>query len=331
MNRRRKSFKCDYCEKKHLVLWKDVIERLIQCERFQKTAEYVSELLSGGFNRRGNDGFAFGHGGKLHVLKIVRWWSYNYSEAKKRKTSFCIDRMLPIDLMAGDETHDEPYDESKVFLFSTAFANLSNFYTDWEFDFLQYVRPGAEGLPLKDQEWLLIPDDLVIERNLPHVFTVPTKQNPAIHVIPVQLKYASVVETERPDPQGWFGTLSDIIQWNTNETIWTPMSVNLKVEQARYAAEVTIIQLSNQTTSKIREFHIFAFYMLESDFEATMPSHTELKIVRDGNSTKFYIRPIPSFTGKAATTADFLSIDNRQRKSVVTLNGIPERINALLN
>jgi len=239
--------------------------------------------------------------------------------------------MLPIDLMAGDETHDEPYDEAKVFLFSTAFANLSNFYTDWEFDFLQHVRPGAEGLPLKDQEWLLIPDDLVIERNLPHVFTMPTKQNPAIHVIPVQLKYASVVETERPDPQGWFGTLSDIIQWNTEDTIWTPMSVNLKVEQARYAAEVTIIQLSNQTTSKIREFHIFAFYMLESDFEATMPSDTELKIVRDGNSTKFYIRPIPSFTGKAATTADFLSIDYRQRENVVTLTGVPERINALLN
>ena len=64
-------------------------------------------------------------------------------------------------------------------------------------------------------------------------------------------------------------------------------------------------------------------YQVEIDFEITMPSFTgnkidvssvinvsELMIVRDGKSTEFYLRIVPSFNGTSAVNVNFSPISN---------------------
>ena len=92
------STQCGLCGGIHLDFWTEIFLKVIRCERFQKTAEYVSELLephgktlSYNPEQTVDDGFGvYTTGGKPPVLRIVRWWSHHYFWAQEHGVDVCL-------------------------------------------------------------------------------------------------------------------------------------------------------------------------------------------------------------------------------------------------
>lgn len=252
---------CVQCGRVHLDFWTDIFLKVIRCERFQKTAEYVSELLeqygatlSTLTSSGGSGGFAIGATGKPHVLKVVRWWSYHYHFAQERGISICLYKLTNNMLICDPTT--EPCDPTRVFLDLGAFSLLIDHY--------QYYVRHASLQP----HWLLLPAENVIERNLPHLFDTPRYRctpPPFIHTLPVELKY-DTVKIRKP---GWIESALDILR-GSKGSVYTPMHVNVKIENPIYAREVTVIEIVNLETI----LPLSSFALLEMDFEVTMPNAT---------------------------------------------------------
>ena len=190
---------CNYCGLNHPNLWTEIFLKVIRCEKFQKTAEYVSELLEPygktlsddgheqfeATRRWVEDGFTIGSEGKLRVLKIIRWWLYHYYWTRERGLDVCLDELTHNILVSSKPT--ESYDKTRIFVTDDSFYKLITYYERWTKDYLW----GRRALSVL--EWVPIPAGNVIERNLPLLFDKRTR---CVHVLPVELRYDTV-------KQGW--------------------------------------------------------------------------------------------------------------------------------
>ena len=128
------SYKCRSCRRKHHVVWKDVIERIFECEKFQKTAEYVSELLAPHGKTLSTDPCAHGYislydcfelnqPDERHILHIVRWWCFLYYNARRRGSELCMGDITSKVVKIDACMMFPPYDESRV-LFGRRFFTM---------------------------------------------------------------------------------------------------------------------------------------------------------------------------------------------------------------
>ena len=245
-----------------------MIERIMHCEKYLKTAHYVSELLAPhgktlandlNVNTNGlrkpvkasTDGFDYRNGKKTFVLKVIRWWSYHFYWCMQNGKTCCVHQIL-FWTSKYPTSGNESFDKTRVLVYKSALLTLFRFYNN-----------GKPDQRLKDGEWLQIPNDNVVQRNLPAVITVPKQGDfePIVYRLPVKLKYNTV--KQKPlwvEIQRKFGDCSR----------WTTLHVVANVKHGNSTNEEIVLEIDNME----KVANMFPFVDIENAFETIMPSAT---------------------------------------------------------